>query len=59
MVAIDFTGDIQGQPVAGSFVFLEDGSTVCGLTFISFASAADRYRPAFETMVLSLEVIKP
>ncbi len=57
VVAVDFTGDLQGQPVAGSFVFLQDGSTVCGLTFISFASAADRYQPALETMILSLEAV--
>jgi hypothetical protein len=59
VVAVDFTGDLQGQPVAGSFVFLQDGSTVCGLTFVSFASAADRYQPALDAMVLSLQAVKP
>ncbi len=58
VVAVDFTGDIDGQPVAGSFVFLQDGSTVCGLTFISLASAANRYQTALETMILSLEAVK-
>ena len=58
VVAVDFTGDIDGQPVAGRFVFLQDGSTVCGLTFISLASAADRHQSALETMILSLEAVR-
>ena len=59
VLGVDFTGDIEGQPIAGSLIFLQDGSTVCSLTFISFASAADRYQPAREAMILSLEVVKP
>ena len=58
VVAVDFTGDLDGQPVTGSFVFLQDGSTVCGLTFVSYTSAADRHQPALETMILSLEAVR-
>ena len=56
---IDFTGSLAGQAVKGTLYFVQDGSTICSLSFLTFADAEAQYAPALAAMIDSLQAVKP
>jgi hypothetical protein len=56
---VDFTGSLAGQAVKGTLYFVQDGSTICSLSFLTFADAEAQYAPALAAMIDSLQAVKP
>ena len=57
--SVSFEGTSVGEPVAGRFYFVQEGTNVCALTVVMRAAAASQYATAIDAMIESIQAVRP